>query len=329
MNKTDKNSERDWEEIASYLSGENKTKSETIKRFLDSRGQEIENYWTMIDKKRVDNKINVDKAWNKLFARLDEDKLINRKTSSRPLWTQVLRIAAVVILMAATTITIRFLAKDNNSITDLTSVATTITEKNRVINLPDGSVVTLNRNSELSFPESFDGESRKVELVGEAFFDIVPNPSLPFIVDAGNARIKVLGTSFNVISDNEENETEVFVSTGRVMLYKPAGDANITLEPGDIGTIKKSEAESRVNKDLNYMSWRTNILIYDGAMLEQVFYDLKRTHNITIEVSDDSILDHLITTEFRNNSAEVIIQSICKSFTLNFEKKEGIYYLSN
>lgn len=328
MNKTDKYSERDWVEIASYLSGENKTKSETVKRFLDGRGREIENYWTMIDKKRVYNKINVDEAWNKLFTRLDEDNLIDRKISSRPLWTQVLRIAAVVILMVATTITIRFLAKDNAR-TDLTAVATTITERNRVINLPDGSVVTLNRNSELSFPEGFDDDSRKVELRGEAFFNIVPDPSLPFIVDAGNARIKVLGTSFNVISDNQDNETEVFVKTGRVMLYKPAGDANITLEPGYIGTIKKSEAESKINNDPNYMSWRTNILIYDGTRLEQVFYDLKRTHNITIEVSDNSILDHLITTEFKNNSAEVIIQSICRSFTLNFEEKEGIYYLSN
>lgn len=328
MKKSDKYTERDWEEIASYLSGENNTKGEAVKNFLDSRGREIENYWTMIDKKSENNKVNVDKAWDKLFARLNKDNLLDKNIASKALWTQVVRIAALVLLITATTITIRFLANDSAR-PDLTAIATTITEKNRVVNLPDGSTVILNRNSELYFPENFEDDIRKVQLNGEAFFNIVPNPSLPFIVDAGNAEVKVLGTSFNVISNNQDNETEVFVNTGRVMLYKPDSDTKITLDPGYIGTIKKSETESRINNDPNYMSWRTNILIYDGTRLEQVFYDLKRTHNIIIEVTDNSILDHLITTEFKNNSAEGIIQSICTTFTLNVEKKEGIYYLSN
>ena len=254
--------------------------------------------------------------------------LWGRKQCIRPLWTQVLRIAAVLVLLAATTFTIRFLVKSDVS-PDLTVVATSMSEKNRTINLPDGSVITLNRNSELTFPDNFDNDIRKVELRGEAFFDIKADPSKPFIVDAGNARVKVLGTSFNVITDNENSETEVFVESGRVMLYNSEGNYNITLEPGYIGTINKFEPASRVNNDPNYMSWNTNILTYDGVRLEQVFYDLKRTHNISIEVTSDSILDHLITTEFRNNTAEVILQSICTSFNLSFEKKDGIYYLSN
>jgi len=328
MKKTDKYTERDWKEIASYLSGENNTKSETVKRFLDNRGSEIENYWTMIDKNRADNKINVDRAWDKLFARLDKDNLVEKKAIVKPLWTQVLRIAAVVILLAATTITLRVLVKSDTG-SDLTVVTTSMSEKNKLITLPDGSVITLNRNSEVTIPDKFDNDVRKVELRGEAFFDIVSDPSSPFIVETGDARVIVLGTSFNVISDNENSETEVFVKSGKVMLCNSDCDSNITLEPGYIGTSNKSEPVSRVNNNPNYMAWNTNILTYDGDRLEQVFSDLKKTYNITIEVTSDSILDHLITTEFRNNTAEVIIQSICTSFNLTFEKKEGIYYLSN
>lgn len=328
MNKTNKYTDRDWEEIASYLSGENKTKSELVKSFLDSRGSEIENYWTMIDNNRVNDKINTDRAWNKLFTRLNDDNLVREKTVHTPLWTQVLRIAAVVIILAATTFTIRYFIINEGS-PDLTVVATSMSEKNRIINLPDGSIITLNRNSELNFPDNFDDDIRRVELRGEAFFEIKADPLKPFIVVAGNARVKVLGTSFNVITDNENSETEVFVESGRVMLYNSDGDSNITLEPGYIGTIDKSEPASRVNNNPNYMSWNTNILTYNGVRLEQVFYDLKRTHNISIEVTSDSILDNLITTEFRDNTAEVIVQSICTSFNLGFEKKDGIYYLSN
>jgi len=327
MNVMDKYNERDWEEIASYLSGESNTLSEVVKSFLDDRGQEIENYWTMIDNNRGDNKVNVDKAWEKLFSRLNEDELIVKETAPRPLWTQFFRVAAVLVVLVATTFTIRFIiSQDNNE--GLTAVVTSMSEKNKVINLPDGSVITLNRNSELTFPDKFDNDIRTVELRGEAFFDIESDPSRPFVVDAGRAQIKVLGTSFNVITDNENSETEVFVESGKVLLCNSEGECDITLEPGYIGTIKKSDPASRINNNPNYMSWNTDILRYDGNRLEQVFNDLKRTHNITVEVSSDSILDHRITTVFRNNSAEVIIQSICTSFNLTFEKEEGIYYLS-
>lgn len=327
MNVMDNYNEKDWEDIASYLSGEHDTMSEAVITFLDDNGREIENYWKMINDNRGEDKAGVDKAWDELFKRLNEDELIEKEITRRPIWTQALRVAAVLIVLVATTFTLKFLLSEDNK-QNLTAVVTSISEKNREIKLPDGSVITLNRNSELTFPDEFDTDIRKVELRGEAFFDIHPDPSRPFIVDAGRAQVKVLGTSFNVISNNEYSETEVFVASGKVLLCNSEGDCNITLEPGYIGTINKSESLSRVNDNRNYMSWNSDVLEYDGDRLEQVFYDLKRTHNITVEVTSDSILDHKITTVFNNNSAEVIIQSICTSFNLSFEKEEGIYYLS-
>jgi len=327
MEKTNKYSERDWEEIASYLAGENKIKNENIKDFLDNEGQEIENYWTMIDNNRRDNKVNVDEAWGKLFSRLQQDNLVNKDVVRRSAWTHILRVAAVVIVLAATTLTLRFFMKEDTK-PGFSAVATAISEKNRVLELPDGSVITLNRESELIFPDSFDNDVREVKLRGEAFFDITSDPSKPFIVDAGDAQVRVLGTSFNVISSNDNKETEVFVKSGKVLLCSSDGADSMTLEPGYIGTIDKSDPVRKLNTNPNYLSWNTDILSYDGVRLEQVFYDIKRTHNISVKVMSDSILDHKLTSEFRNNTPEVIIQSICTSFNLSFEKKGGIYYLS-
>ena len=327
MNNMDKYNERDWEEIASYLSGESSDKSEVVQSFITNRGHEIENYWKMIDDSRGDNKVNVDKAWEVLFSRLNDDKLVANDEVRKPVWGQLLRVAALIIVLAATTLTLRFFLSEDKGV-NLTAVATTVSEKNKLVHLPDGSSITLNRNSELTFPDKFDSDIRKVELRGEAFFDIKSDPSRPFIVDAGRAQVKVLGTSFNVITNNSNSETEVFVASGKVLLCNSEGDCDLTLEPGYIGTLNGSNPIRRANDNPNYMSWNTDILTYDGDRLEQVLIDLKRTHDIIVEVETDSILDKRITTVFKNNSPEVIIESICTTFSLTFENKEGIYYLS-
>ena len=89
--------------------------------------------------------------------------------------------------------------------------------------LPDGSKIFLNRNSEFSYRSNFGKHRRDVKLTGEAFFEIAPDASKPFIIDAGKAKVKVVGTSFNVITNNSESAVEVFVKTGKVMLSDNSG----------------------------------------------------------------------------------------------------------
>lgn len=325
MNQRKKYSKNHWQEIASYLSGESTNKNVAIDTFSDKSDKEIMKYFEMTDKERGLEKVDVDKAWGKVFNKLSEENLIETR---RSLWAPIIRVAAALILLVTTTITVRYFIGDSGT-PQLLSVATTLSEKNRIVNMPDGSTVTLNRNSRISFPNKFKGEYRSVELEGEAFFDIVPNARLPFVISAGSARVKVLGTSFNIISSNNDNEIEVFVKTGKVELSSASGSQKMTLEPGYIGKIGKDDPVLEQNSNQNYMSWNTEVLLYDGARLKQVFDDLLRVHNISVEVESDSILDLSIATEFSNNSAETIIKSICQSFNLNFEKKGEIYYLSD
>ena len=93
-------------------------------------------------------------------------------------------------------------------------------QKNILVSLPDGSKIYLNRNSEFSYRKNFGKHGRNVKLTGEAFFEISPDVSKPFIIDAGKAKVKVVGTSFNVITNNRESAVEVFVKTGKVMLIR-------------------------------------------------------------------------------------------------------------
>jgi transmembrane sensor len=126
-----------------------------------------------------------------------------------------------------------------------------ISTPNQVINeyiLPDGSVVALNSNSKLVFPKQFKGDTREVTIEGEAFFDVKPNAEKPFIINAGNAQVKVVGTSFNVCAYPETETVEVVVETGKVQVISKNNELTarlneVFLVPGEKGTLfNKSSA---------------------------------------------------------------------------------------
>ena len=328
MKKKKKYNNKEWQEIASYLSDENDKKSETVTSFLDERGLEIKNYWKNMKNSRSKEKVNVDKAWDHLFNRLEEDKLIrsNKEFTFKPAY--LLRIAAVVIILTTLTFTGKYIIS-NHFLSSKSVLATSSFEKNRVIELSDGSFITLNRDSKVSFPDKFNSRRRKVKLSGEAFFEISPDENRPFIIDAGNGKVTVLGTSFNIITDNSKNEVEVLVTTGRVLVVSEDGARSLTLESGELGVINNNTSSSMINTDINYLAWNTEILTYEGTRLKDVFSDLQRAYNISVEVYNNDILNRQLTSVFDNESAETIIRTICLSFNLRFEKKDGIYYLSN
>lgn len=321
-----KNSE--WQQIASHLSGENDNKSETIESFLDDRGKEIKNYWKNIKNSQGEEKVNVDKAWEHLKNRLEKDKLIRSSKEVTFKSAYLLRIAAAVIILTTLTFTGKYIIS-NHFLSSKSVVATSSFEKNRIIELSDGSFISLNRDSKISFPDKFNNRRRKVKLLGEAFFEISSDANRPFIIDAGNGKVTVLGTSFNVITDNSNNEVEVLVASGRVLVESKDGARSLTLEPGELGVINNNTSSSMVNTDINYLAWNTEILTYKGTRLEIVFSDLLRVYNISVEVYNNDILNRQLTSVFNNESAETIIRTICLSFNLKFEEKDEIYYLSN
>src|SRR5690606_26987973 len=114
--------------------------------------------------------------------------------------------------------------------------------KKSKITLPDGSQVDLNYESSLRFPNVFEGGVRKVELIGEAFFDVKHNDSLPFIVVTGEIETVVLGTTFNIRSKADDLETDVSLVTGKVQVNY-SGNAEETtrfeLFPGEQLSVHK------------------------------------------------------------------------------------------
>ena len=178
--------------------------------------------------------------------------------------------------------------------------------------LPDNSHVLLNGNSTLYAPEVFSGNNRKVMIEGEGYFEVTRDETRPFRVKAGNTMIKVLGTAFNVKTEKESRNVSVFVSSGKVSFSK-AGSllGNHILTPGTKGQYMASDREIKTAAvtDQNYLSWKTGILRFDDAPVDEVCSALSRHYHkkITTTISDTNLT---LTGSFYQESLEEVLNTI-------------------
>jgi transmembrane sensor len=239
----------------------------------------------------------------------------------------LLRVAAVALILLSVGSAAYYL-NDAGYLSKKISVIAGVDQKNVLVTLPDGSKIYLNRNSEFSYKSNFGKHGRNVSLTGEAFFDIAPDVTKPFIIDAGKAKVKVVGTTFNVITNNSQSAVEVFVKTGKVIVSDETGSKSIQLEPGYVGMMNSEKSDKKINDNPNYISWKTGYLDYDNQKLSVVFTDLKRVYNMNIVTDDTSILDYPWSSPIVNVDEETIIQVICNTFNLNSTKDGDAYHLS-
>ena len=174
------------------------------------------------------------------------------------------------------------------------------------IELPDGSVVWLNRNSEITFEES--ESSRQVLLVGEAYFEVNPDHERPFTINTDELTTKVIGTSFNVDAKKEKS-IDVTVLSGKVALFNNRKDS-VFLTEGEVGSFYLSSGTltEKLNADLNFLAWKTGILTFDDTPMEQVIGVLEKHFDVNLEWDESNI--SRLTASFDNQSLEEIISLI-------------------
>lgn len=259
------------------------------------------------------NLVDTSAAWEKLQRRIHNTT--QKKHVVLPIKRfQWLKIAALFILISGITF---FLYKSKNDSVPLL----TTNSQNAIVNdtLPDGSVVTLNKNSFLSYPKKFVENKRIVSLQGEAFFKITPNKDKPFIININNIKIKVIGTSFNVKSIN--GNTEVIVETGIVLVEKQ--NRSIELKPREKIIVKPQDTvlkkESENDKLYNY--YRTKEFICDNTPLWKLVESLNSTYNSNIIVEREELKNLLITTTFKDEPLDKILSIISETFNITIVKK--------
>lgn len=196
--------------------------------------------------------------------------------------------------------------------------------------LPDGSHITLNAKSKITYPEQFAKNERRVKLEGEAFFDVESNKEKPFIIEAGNAFIQVLGTKFNVKA-YENSEIEVIVTEGLVKLFvvdpETLDSASILLEAGEKGRISTASGQPvYVSENIpDELAWMDYTLIFKDTDLKHAFDLLESYYAVQIEVSDKKIYNCRLSTTFSNNKIDDIIEVIVAIFEFEYTKDKNTY----
>lgn len=181
--------------------------------------------------------------------------------------------------------------------------------------LPDSTVVWLNSNSLLEYPETFSASVREVSLSGEAYFEVRRNEQLPFRVQAGEMKVEVLGTRFIVDNYQRKSGVEAVLVEGSVKIAGCKMNHSVVLTPGQlINYDKKSERTKvqMVNTD-DYISWIQNELTFDNDKLADIIINLNKWYGVDIECPSD--FAEKVFMSFSVRSGEEL-EEILKAMTL-------------
>ena len=153
------------------------------------------------------------------------------------------------------------------------------------INLPDGSKVWLNSASSLRFPAFFSGNTREVELNGEAFFDVAKNPDMPFKVVTKDQIVEVLGTQFNINSYADEESFKTTLIEGSVkVIYK---DRVILLNPGQQfqPSLKSSKVIEANTEEVT--AWKDGYFLFKDEDIQSIMRKISRWYNVEVSYSGE------------------------------------------
>lgn len=240
---------------------------------------------------------NVDNADLISFMTMLNNKIASEKKPAPG--RHLLRYAAAVAVFLVSSVLI-FLAGTTMA-PEVTSLATADGSVGRYT-LPDGSTVVLNANSRLTYTKGGIAGSfrRKVELEGEAYFDVVRDSSHPFTVDISDATVRVLGTSFDVRSYAGSGTTEVVLLKGKVSVtpkYESRRDSAVTLTPGMMLSIGRNNGQCTVTSvnATDYCQWHTPRIKLENKTLSAVLVNIGRRYCLDLDLDTDLDLDRRLT----------------------------------
>ncbi|ATP57191.1 anti-sigma factor [Pedobacter ginsengisoli] len=160
------------------------------------------------------------------------------------------------------------------------------------ISLPDGSKVWLNAASSLSYPLRFNKKERKVELTGEAYFEVAHNTALPFKVKTANQQVEVLGTHFNVNAYQDEKSAKTTLLEGSVKISQIQSNVSKLLKPGQQAIVTNAISVIDVDTE-EAIAWKDNLLMFNEDNLDHIMRMIARWYNVEIVFNDDSLKTEL------------------------------------
>ena len=257
-----------------------------------------------------------------LLSEIRQQKTSDSKVRSKNRLNGFYRVAAILILALSVTLgALKVLDRPQSVVTYVEKMSAKGETKSLL--LADGTKVILNSDTKLIIPSNFNKEEHIIELEGEGFFDVTPDPDKPFIIKSGETRVKVLGTSFDFKSYKEDEFIKLTVSTGKVRVNMIDQDLQLAVSPNEHLSISKIDGNVRKEsiEENNYIKWIHGSLYFNKEPIREVLKTINRTYNRKVILQCENC-DYRITGTHDNKSIEAVIEAICFTTGLR-SKREG------
>ena len=268
------------------------------------------------------NVIDTDKAYFSL-----RDK-IRSQSNLHVIWLRFSRIAAILIIpLLIYTVWIRLGERLGTEQLSSQEISNPSGVRSKVI-LPDGSKVWLNAESTIRYTIPFVRKTREVELIGEAFLDVMKNPDSPLEVKFNKLSVRVLGTQFNVKAFSDDQQVEVVLKEGSILLENDregSAKGQIRLKPNQQWVFNKTTRSAVLNEvDADeYIAWHRNRLVLNKTSMAELAKQLERWYGIKVEIKDQELYKYKFTTVFDNEPLFRVTELLGMSSPIRFKYIPG------
>lgn len=303
-----KNKNYNWDDLVSKV---HDLHSQSERREMND--QYTQDYqWLLTTKEKVKSVFLFDK-FDKQEAKLRIDHRIQsgKKGLLKILVPRAWDKVAVVLLIILSGMLIRLMVNNGTQEIQYNEIVVPLGQMSQ-LNLSDGSKVWLNSGTTIRYPGQFNQSTRDIFIDGEAYFEVTHNKSKPFVVNANNFKVKVLGTSFNVMAYSNETDANVTLVEGSVELDSKEINAEKILKPGQFATLKEGNIVSveDVNTEF-YTSWKNGLITIREEKLSEIAKKLERWYNVNVRFNDEELKDFVFSgTVIRHKPVDQVLNSL-------------------
>ena len=262
----------------------------------------------------VTNPTHKAKLWKKLERKINQDKGNSDPTGRKLATFLAIGLGGILVYLLLLQFPI-----DPNSMIGETSSGQKLT-----IHLSDGSRVRLNSSSKLYYPKKIAEHRREVQLDGEAFFEVHHAPQVPFVVSCGEVTATATGTSFNIRAYPGNQNVEVAVAEGEVILaHSPGRHEDLVLVANEIAYYDlKSGILTKTSQDVgDLVAWKDNVLVLDKKNLQEVADLLERWYGVEVIFEDQQVEKCLVHGRFHAPSLKEVLQELSLENGLEYQWK--------
>ena len=249
------------------------------------------------------------------------DKIRIKKDPKKTRRLKLLKYAAVLFFVVSISGFLGYLISQSAiPASEYTGIIVPKGERSKVV-LPDGSTVQLNGGSQLRFSPGYRSGKRSVFLEGEAFFEVAHDRFHPFVVEAGNLHIEVLGTKFNISSYPDDETITTYLEEGKVKVCIE-GQGDTYLKPSEVLKFNKPDgtAEKQTVSDHRFSDWTKGILNIKGETIEELARKLERRFDIRISFGDAEVRKHTYSGSIKDEELETVLEALKFTSSLKYKK---------